>query len=95
MSTAQAVTALFAVERERERQNVKWGTQRHSWPEWISILTEELGEAATLANWLQWPESGDGESDDEWLAQLRTELVHVAAVAVQIIEHIDELKAQP
>lgn len=82
--------ALDAVNIERDKQEHKWGMQRHAWPEWMCILSEEVGEAATLANWLHWPETGDGESNEAWLARLRLELIQVAAVAVAMIEQLDE-----
>jgi hypothetical protein len=78
--------ALNDVAHERARQNAKWGTQRLSWPEWIAILTEEVGEAAKEAVDLHW------NHDGAHIAALRKELIHVAAVAVQIIEHIDDLE---
>lgn len=85
--------ALDAVRLERVIQHRKWGTQRHSWHEWLGILGEEVGEATVFANWLRWPETGDGMGESDWLASMRMEFVHVAAVAVQIIELIDEQEA--
>ncbi len=76
---------------EREAQNQKWGVQRHSWPEWLSILTEEVGEAARDANKTYWADNLDTRTNHILL--LRGELIQTAAVAVQIIEHIDELVA--
>lgn len=87
---------LDDIQKERQRQTEKWGEQNNSYPKWISILTEEVGEAAKEAN--------DYESllDDinnptfdsvllnQTLINLREELVQVAAVAVQIIEKIDK-----
>lgn len=80
-----ATPAFLAITGERARQDAKWGLQRHSWPEWIAILTEEVGEAAHAAVEENWRPTGD-------LAELRAELVQVAAVAVQVIEHIDEVR---
>lgn len=80
---AQSVRIVsFDVIDERVRQHMKWGTQRHSWPEWITILTEEVGEAAQQACAIHWNHANT--------ERLREELVQVAAVAVAIIEHIDE-----
>lgn len=76
--------AIDSIAVERSRQNRKWGLQRHSWPEWIAILTEEVGEASHEAVEEHYRPTGD-------LSQLREELIHVAAVAVQIVEHIDDL----
>lgn len=47
----------------------------------LTVLTEELGEVAQAI--LKEPLQGR--------AQVRTELLHVAAVAVQMLEHLDEL----
>lgn len=77
----------IAIAGERQAQHETWGIQRHSWPEWMSILTEEVGEAAQAANKAHWGHTVPG------LAELRTELVQTAAVAIQIIGHIDELLA--
>ena len=50
-ATERKRVALDDVFDERQRQNAKWGVQRHSWPEWMAILGEEYGEACQLANW--------------------------------------------
>jgi hypothetical protein len=77
------LAAQSSVSEERERQHARWGVQRHTWPEWLCILTEEVGEAAERANRLYW-------GQDEDAGALRAELVQVAAVAVAMIEQIDE-----
>lgn len=82
--------AITSILEERERQNAKWGTQRHSWPEWMSILAEEVGEAAREANQAHWLKVADQSFKAPKVQALREELVHSAAVAVQIIEHLDE-----
>jgi hypothetical protein len=86
---APAIATILA---EREAQTARWGVQRHSWPEWLTILTEEVGEAATAANHAYWTPGCEGE---DRLTPLRVELVQVAAVAVAIIEHIEELTRSP
>ncbi len=70
--------------RERERQTEKWGLQRHSFAEWIAILVEEVGEASEQVVEYTF-------RNKSHIHQLREELIHTAAVAVQILEHIDEL----
>ncbi len=50
-------TAIARVARhdtivERMRQEAKWGEQNHEWPMWLTILTEELGEASK--EYLKW-----------------------------------------
>ena len=86
------------VKKERERQNKKWGIQDRSAVEWIAILGEEFGEASKEAVDFYF---ANGESKDdvfmppseeiqaERLENLRTELIQVAAVAVQAVENID------
>jgi len=79
-----ASAPLTAVAAERRAQEARWGVQRHSWPEWIAILTEEVGEASREAIEQHWRPTAD-------LTRLRSELVQVAAVAVAMIEHVDAL----
>lgn len=91
MATSEAeltITALMSVRNERASQDRKWGRQRHSWPEWMAILGEEYGEACGEANRYHWSHT---LPSPDTLRALREELVQTAAVAVAIIEHIDEL----
>ena len=74
---------------ERRRQNEKWGEQNHSLLGWIGILTEEVGEAAKEA-----VDSELGTTGEEGVQRLRTEMVQVAAVALQVIEGIDRAWAR-
>lgn len=78
--------AVQRVVAERKRQDEQWGIQRHSWPEWITILTEEVGEAAQEACKEHFHPAGD-------LSRLKEELVQVAAVAVAMVEHIEEMES--
>lgn len=81
--------ALLDVDNERTAQVDRWGDQRHDPFTWLSILTEEVGEAhkAALHDRFGGPAAGT----------FREELVQVAAVAVQIIEVMGagELHAPP
>lgn len=70
------------IDAERERQEAKFGSQRHPWPTWSAILSEECGEVAEACLKAHWGSERD-------LDHLREELVQVAAVAVQIVEKID------
>lgn len=80
--------ALAAVAEERDRQFAKWGDQSgHPAGVWLAILTEEIGEAATEAIFMQ---IGDGRTDAERREALRGELVQAAAVAVAWIEALDD-----
>ena len=67
---------------ERAHQDHKWGVQRHSPELWMSILMEEVGEAAKEIleeNFSGYKSSG-----------LYGELVQVAAVAIAILEQLEE-----
>lgn len=70
---------FIAVNKERDRQDAKWGTSQKALPrhQWMTILTEEVGEVAMAVN--------DGRSD-----QIREELIQVVAVAVKWLESRSE-----
>ncbi len=75
---------LELVREERRRQDKKWGYPQKNTPfEWISILTEEVGELAQATNDAFM--GGKGTCD---MTKVRTEAVQVAAVAVSILEHL-------
>lgn len=67
------------VETERTRQDKKWGEQNHDVFKWITILVEEVGEAAEAAL-CQRSES------------YREEMIQVAAVAIAAVESLDRQK---
>ena len=69
---------------ERKRQDERWGVQRLEWPVWMAVLTEEVGESAEASLEAHFNPQAP-------LGHLREELVQVAAVAVAMIEHIDEI----
>lgn len=76
---------------ERFKQDKKWGVQRHSPAVWMTILTEEVGEAAAEAMELEWIKEGDGdEKFQKFARRWREELIQCAAVCVAAIEEIDE-----
>lgn len=108
---------LKDVERERERQQEKWGTQRHDFTVWQTVLSEEVGELAKeildFRVWIHKIEQGYADpmritEDDQALLRavqtidrresfaalnrMREEAVQVAAVAVAMIEHIDDIR---
>ena len=65
---------LQRIQDERDRQDVKWGSQRHLASEiWLAILVEEVGEVARAVL-------------DEKPEDYTKELVQVAAVAVVALE---------
>jgi NTP pyrophosphatase (non-canonical NTP hydrolase) len=72
---------MVEVLRERGRQDEKWGEQNLDPFTYLAVLTEEVGELAEAA--LHTRFGGPKASG------LRTEAVHVAAVALAIIECLD------
>lgn len=74
--TAQAIV-MTGVAAERDRQDMKWGSQRHLHDDvWNRILVEEVGEVSKALN------------DGEPLSNLQAELYQVAAVAVAWLESL-------
>lgn len=81
---------------ERQRQHEKFGDQISLPPgAKLAILGEEYGEVceevvawyASMGDWLA--NKSENEDVAASVARLRTELVQLAAVAVQWVEHID------
>ena len=92
---------LKEIEKERQKQNAKWGEQNHMPIEWIAILTEEVGEVSkeALDHHFKNPYF-DAQGNKEpvldndvvqhiRLDKYRKELIQVAAVAVAMIECLD------
>lgn len=69
---------LQAINKERMRQDEKWGEQNHNPFVWLAILGEEYGEACKAAL----------ESKGNY-PNYRKELIEVAAVAVAALESLD------
>lgn len=70
---------LKDIEVERIRQDAKFGVTRRLTPtEWLPILVEEVGEYATAI-------CDESDYDD-----MRSELIQIAALAVAIIQDLDE-----
>lgn len=79
------VSAQNLVTVERALQLEKWGPQdTNAWPEWMSILTEEVGELAEAINETHFRNAAHPERGG--LEKIRHEAVQVAAVAVAIVE---------
>jgi NTP pyrophosphatase (non-canonical NTP hydrolase) len=74
------------IEAERDFQDAKWGEQNHDDYRWLAILMEEVGE---LAQAMLHDEFGGSHA-----GTAQSELVQVAAVAVQWLECI-ERRGQP
>ncbi len=87
------------IRKERERQNNLWGVQKHSLSKFMSILLEEVGESAKEANDYEaiidrtadYCGPLDEISKKQHLINCQTELIQVAAVAVQICERIESI----
>lgn len=77
---------IYDVIIERERQDSKWGLQRHDWGKWLGILGEEYGEVCQAINRIHFPTDAKTTDADD----LYEELIQVAAVAVAIAEHVRE-----
>ena len=90
-------TVFQRVKEERKRQDKLWGEQNHHPIAWISILTEEVGEAAKESNDLYFRNKGKGEQSlfpvetlqAVRIEKLKEELIQVAAVAIQAVESIE------
>lgn len=89
MSENEKVTmrVLTEVRLERGKQDSQWGEQNHHPFTYLAVLGEELGEANQAA--LQSVYGGKTWPD------YRKELVHVAAVAVAMIECLDRHHGAP
>jgi NTP pyrophosphatase (non-canonical NTP hydrolase) len=76
------------VDIERNRQNAKWGRQRHDDGDWLKILAEEFGEVAqAMQQDMGWGKDSDASNQ-------YTELIQLAAVAVAMAEQILEEKSE-
>lgn len=82
MAQALRAEALKLINKEREKQNKKFGYQRHSPGKWMLILQEEIGEYSKDV--LEGNLVGQYE-----------ELIQICAVAVSMLEHAVESNAFP
>lgn len=80
--------ATYDILQERKRQDNKWGEQNHDPYTYLAILIEEVGEFAQAALHLKF----GGDADKNKAAEMRKEAVHVAAVALAIVECLDRGK---
>ena len=81
--------AITAVLLERKRQDSKWGEQNHPPHYWTGILGEEYGELCEAINETIF----DNGSDKGGYENMRTEAIHVAAVAIGFLECLERNKA--
>jgi NTP pyrophosphatase (non-canonical NTP hydrolase) len=77
------VSALEDVIEERVRQEQKWGVQNHDPFKWAAVLGEEVGEVNKAILEMHFGE------DPAMVADVRAELIQVAAVAVAFVECLD------
>lgn len=80
---------------ERIRQNILYsgtleGPQSHNISTWANILNEQAGKVATEVTDMVFDVDHPKDTWDELMSHLRSELIQVAAVAVAIIERIDD-----
>jgi NTP pyrophosphatase (non-canonical NTP hydrolase) len=83
MSIIQMNT-LKRILKERKRQDAKWGEQNHDPRDWLPILGEEFGELCKAIN--ETTGCGDKVGTNE---EIKEEAVHVAAVAIAMIESME------
>jgi hypothetical protein len=74
--------------KERNRQDKKWGEQNHPPQFWTGILGEEFGELCEAINETVF----DNGSDKGGYENMKTEAIHVAAVAVGFLECLERNK---
>lgn len=75
---------LEEIINERYRQDGTWHEQNHTPMEWLPILMEEVGEASKAALEAYFSDYYTGT-----LSDYREECVHVAAVAMAMVECFD------
>lgn len=80
---------ISQIVKERKRQTKIWGEQNHDIPVWCTILGEEVGEVNKAAWELYFSSIIGKQPKVNKISELRTELIQVAAVSIQIIEYID------
>ena len=73
--------------QERVKEDAKWGEQNHDDFGWLSILSEEVGEAAQCLN-KSYLDPVERAEAMEWRGLLEIELIQIAATAVAWLECI-------
>jgi len=77
------------IQAECDKQDAKWGADRDLHPlEWISILSEEVGEVSKEIN------DAGFKTENIFLEDYEKELVQVAAVACQMLKNIKHYQEQ-
>lgn len=75
-----AKTLFKSIVEENQRQLSIWGVQRHTLPEWLMFLTEEVGELAKAISEFMYRDEKAGNVYDE--------AIQVATLALKIAEMI-------
>lgn len=70
---------------ERQRQDEQWGVQNHHPAYWLAILGKQVGQLGSAVLDREWY-----TDPDKGTAIVRAEAVQVAAVAMALIENIDD-----
>jgi NTP pyrophosphatase (non-canonical NTP hydrolase) len=86
------LTVLDDVIAERNRQDRKWGQQRHDMTVWMTVIGEEFGEVCQVI--LKARPNPDWQIDGS-RDHLRAELVQLAAVTIAAIEAMDDGRSVP
>lgn len=84
--TVNQSAILGEVVIERIKQDNIWGEQNHNPYIYLTILVEEVGEIAKAILHSQFG------GDEAGFSNIRTELIHTAAVAIAAIECLDRDK---
>ena len=79
------------ISKERKKQDRVWGEQNHDPFVWLAILQEEVGEFSQEALRMTF-DCNIGDTPLKCKARMREEAVHVAAVAMAIVECLDRKK---
>ncbi len=76
------MTIFEEIQRERNKQDKKWGKQNHNQFTWLAILMEEVGEASKEL-------LDSRENHTNLLVNYRKELIQTGAVIIAMLESFD------
>ena len=85
------IEVMNKILKERDRQDEKWGEQNHKPEFWTGILGEEYGELCQAVNETVF-DNGPEENKKGGFENMRTEAIHVAAVAMGFLECLERNK---
>jgi hypothetical protein len=90
MSTSHQLSILEDIVRERERQDLLFGTANEGTPlldyRWLAVIGKTFGDVNAVMLFMK----RGNDLDLSVLPDLRKNLIEVAASAVQMIEKIDQ-----